>query len=229
MRSLQEIGFLCFFLLFMLPAPAMAYLSDGSDGLFNPVNSMLLDIPEDGVFNFTSIFIDSEATVTFRPIATNAPIYLLATEDIIINGTIDVSDFFNGDGGHLVFSTPGVFQLGGAILANGNPNGGHAGTITIESATMVSLEDGSYISVVGDTDVSPVTGPNSGSVTLVGSGGDITIGSTFEGPTFDGVLDGGFAIGSGEIKLNSVPVPSTIFLLASGMTGLAGLRRRQIG
>lgn len=225
MPFLQRRLVFCLIFLIVLPGQALAYVSNGSDGIFSPESSMLLGLPEDGIFNSTSIFIASDVTITFNPNATNAPIFLLATEDIIIDGSIDISDFFNGIGGNLVISTPGTVQISGSILANGNPNGGSGGSITIESGTMVSIDDNAYVSAVGSEIAGTVL--NNVSVTLTaGSYGNLAIYSTYESLTFDGVLGGGISLGSSDIELNPLPVPSTIVLLALGLTGLVGLARR---
>lgn len=226
MFFLQKKIVFCLVFLIVLPGQALAYISNGSDGSFNPASNMSLELPEDGIFNFKSIFIDSDVAISFTPNVTNSPIYLLATEDIIINGNLNISDFVNGIGGNLVISTPGEIQINGSILANGNPDGGYGGTIKIDSGTMVELGDNSHISVVG-SEVSGIVS-NIGSVTLIGGSYDnLTIDSTYEELTFEGVLDGCISLESGDLELNPLPVPSTIVLLALGMAGLTGLARRQ--
>ncbi|MCG8552250.1 MAG: PEP-CTERM sorting domain-containing protein [Desulfobacterales bacterium] len=224
MLFLQRKLVFCLIFLIALPGQALAYVSNGSDGVFSPESSISLDLPEDGVFNFTSIFIDSDVAITFSPNGTNAPIFLLATEDIIIDGSLDISDFFNGNGGNIVISTPGIIKISGSMLANGNPDGGSGGNITIESGRMLSIDDNAYFSVVSEASGKV---SNYGSVTLTcGSYGNLIIDSTYESLTFDGVLGGGISLESSDLELNPLPVPSTIFLLTLGMTGLAGLGRR---
>ncbi len=230
MLFLQRKAIFCLVVLILLPVQAFpAMSSNGSDGEFNPESDMVLDLPEDGVFNFTSIFIDSDVAITFNPNVANTPVCLLATEDIIINGSINISNFFNGIGGDLVISTAGAIQIGGSILANGSPYGGYGGTITIQSGTIISLEDNSHISVVGGEATGAVS--NSGSVTLTSGLGNLAIDATYEGLTFDGVVNGGIYLGSGDhldLELvNPLPVPSTMALLAFGIIGLVGLARRQ--
>ena len=73
------------------PAMSFGYVSDGSDGPFYPTGNVTLDLPEDGVFNFTNITIDNGITVKFNRNAQNTPVFLLATEAVIINGTINIS------------------------------------------------------------------------------------------------------------------------------------------
>ena len=79
-------------LIFFRPsASALQYISDGSDGLFHPTSITTIDLAEDGTFNFTTIIIPSGVRVTFRQNAANTPVYLLATGDITIDGTVSVS------------------------------------------------------------------------------------------------------------------------------------------
>ncbi len=221
----RKLAFASFFLI-VLPGQARAYLSNGSDGAFNPGSSMSLDLPEDGVFNFHLYFLlilmwqsrSAQMAQMFR-------FFLLATEDIIIDGSLDISDFFNGNGGNIVISTSGTVQISGSISANGNPDDGSGGNITIESGTMVSIDDNAFVSVVGSGASGAVS--NNGSVTLTaGSYGNLAIDSTYESLTFDGVLAGGISLESSDLELNPLPVPSTIVLLTLGMTGLTGLARR---
>ncbi len=73
-----------------------AVISDGSDGAFVAVagsNVIDLTLPgrEDGVLNFTSITIPANATVSFKRNALNTPVFMAATGNINILGTINVS------------------------------------------------------------------------------------------------------------------------------------------
>lgn len=79
--------------------------STGTDGALNVTADQTLQIPADGVFNYTTIDITAGATLTFTKNALNTPIYLFATGDVTIEGTIDIS---GGDGG------PNTIGLGGA-------------------------------------------------------------------------------------------------------------------
>ncbi len=64
--------------------------STGADGAFEPTTNTELQLPPDGVFNFTTVNIPSGVTVTFKKNTSNTPVYMLATGDVIIAGTIDV-------------------------------------------------------------------------------------------------------------------------------------------
>ena len=65
--------------------------STGADGPFNPAVNTELQLPPSGVFNFTSVNIPSGVKVTFRKNTTNTPVVILATGDVTIAGTIDLS------------------------------------------------------------------------------------------------------------------------------------------
>lgn len=95
--------------------------SDGSDGALLVETSTTLTAPEDGIFNFTSITINQGTTLTFDKNAANTPIYLLASEDVVISGIINV----NGQGSTATTSGaggPGGFD-GGSPASGGLPAG----------------------------------------------------------------------------------------------------------
>ena len=110
----------------------------GSNGSYGPMNitnaaNTKLQAPPDGIFNCTTVTISSNSTLTFNRNASNTPIYILATGDVMISGTIDVSgassSFSNGglagpggfDGG---FSSADILLPSGA---GGGPGGGNRG------------------------------------------------------------------------------------------------------
>lgn len=80
--------------------------SDGTDGALNvPANQgtvifdpretvrwgRVLDSDGDGVYNFTTITVGSGSTLRLGGDTVNAPVYWLASGDVIINGTVDLS------------------------------------------------------------------------------------------------------------------------------------------
>lgn len=92
-----------------------------------------IELPPDGVLNYTTITIEEGTTLTFKRNARNTPVYLLATGDVIIKGTIDVSGqpwswLVGGRGGPGGYDggNPGpVGMPGGSGLG---PGGGRPGT-----------------------------------------------------------------------------------------------------
>lgn len=100
-------------------APVTAHLqgtpfnsgSTGADGVFAPSANIVVQLPESGVFNYTTVNIPANVTVRFRKNARNTPVTILATGDVAINGIIDISGsasngIAGGEGG------PGGFRGG---------------------------------------------------------------------------------------------------------------------
>lgn len=69
--------------------------SDGSYGAIDVVEDTVLPLPEDGVFHATTVTIHEGATLSFTRNRHNTGVTILATGDIVVDGTIDVS---GGDG-----------------------------------------------------------------------------------------------------------------------------------
>jgi len=119
---------------------AMPVGSDGSDGAFRPTVSQTITLPDDGVFNFTTIDVPSGVTVRFRTNALNTPVFLLATGAVSIAGTIDVSA---GGVSLADLSNPALGYIRPATTETGGPGGGHGGiggigdTTCVASATQV--------------------------------------------------------------------------------------------
>lgn len=131
--------------------------STGVDGPFNPTQSQTMLLPESGVFNFTTVNIPAGVTIRFGRNSRNTPVTILATENVTIAGTIDISGsngvtvqggaggpggFNGGNGGPAVSSgqtAPGANGDGpgggggagstGSFNSVGNPGGGGFGTI----------------------------------------------------------------------------------------------------
>lgn len=124
----------------LLPMPALAFDSGstGADGAFNPAVNTQLELPPDGVFNFTSVHIPKAVTVTFKKNARNTPVYWLVSGDVLIEGTINLDATAGtatgsaGDGHLGDDSLPGEGGPGGF-------DGGRGGT-----ASGVSGEEGTY-------------------------------------------------------------------------------------
>ncbi|KAF0247656.1 MAG: hypothetical protein FD167_2943 [bacterium] len=110
--------------------------STGADGAFNPTTNQTITLPTNGVFNFTTITIPAGITITFTKNASNTPVTMLATGDVLIQGTINLAGqngqtsglggqgaaggFNGGNGG---FPAPGL--LNG--LNGSGPGGGEGG------------------------------------------------------------------------------------------------------
>lgn len=119
-------------LLWSTAAYAYTSGSTGADGPFSPTANTVVTLPSNGVLNYTTINIPSGVTVTFQKNAANTPVYLLATGNVTIDGTISVNGgnattTDTGKGG------PGGFDgaYGGGYLTTGGkglgPGGGNPG------------------------------------------------------------------------------------------------------
>ena len=102
--------------------------STGADGAFSPQVDTTLQLPEDGIFNFTTVNIPSGVVVRFEKNETNTPVVILATGDVEVAGQINVS------GSN---ATPSGASGGGNLGDDGIPgqggpggfDGGFGGTI----------------------------------------------------------------------------------------------------
>jgi hypothetical protein len=103
--------------------------STGSDGPFAPIVDTTLDLPIDGVLNFTTVTIPTGITVTFNKNVANTPVTLLASGDVTIDGTIDVSGGNSTAVGAAGDGNPGDDGLYG-IGGPGGFNGGRGGMPT---------------------------------------------------------------------------------------------------
>ncbi len=65
--------------------------STGALGAFEPEQDTVVPLPEHGVLHYTSVTIPEGVTVTFARNLHNTPVYMLASGDVSIAGTVDVS------------------------------------------------------------------------------------------------------------------------------------------
>jgi hypothetical protein len=124
--------------LFVLLSQGVAFAafnseSTGADGALVVSTSQQLQVPESGVFNFTTVTIEPGATLTFKKNEQNLPVTILASGDVVIAGTIslngqDANSILPGEGG------PGGFDggVGGVVRDKGKrgegPGGGVGGS-----------------------------------------------------------------------------------------------------
>ncbi|MET3930834.1 hypothetical protein ABIE51_002721 [Lysobacter sp. OAE881] len=64
--------------------------STGADGVFNPTVNTEVELPPSGILNYTTVNIPTGVTVKFKRNAANTPVYILASGDVTIAGTIDL-------------------------------------------------------------------------------------------------------------------------------------------
>lgn len=131
---------------FQFTTLAQTPFDSGSDGSFGDLivtNDTHLQMPPDGIFKCKTIDIQKGVTLTFAPNAANTAVYLLATGDVFIDGTIDVS---GGQGNGSLGGLPGP---GG--FAGGHPGFGlvKPGAGMGPGGGLGGLQDGSSLSGAG--------------------------------------------------------------------------------
>ena len=148
-------------LMLALASPALAQTfnsgSTGVDGAFSPSCAptpctVNVALPPSGVFNFTTINVAAGITVKFTPNADNTPVTALASGNVTIAGTIDVS---GGTGGGSLTGT------------NLSPNGGAPGPAGYAGGSGTNV----LISTTGGAGLGPGGGGGGTNNTNAGGGG----------------------------------------------------------
>jgi len=163
----------------------------GADGAFSPTTNTTLIVPDHGVFNFTTVTIPSGITVRFVRGTGNAPVTVLATGNVTVAGTIDVSGTNGGNaaGGTFLGSNAGLGGPGGFDGGNGangitstlggaglGPGGGGPGTGAGFATTgAVISATGTPGGPYGNAELLPLIGGSGG------GGGGALLGSTSAG------------------------------------------------
>jgi hypothetical protein len=130
--------------------------SNGSDGAFNPtVNTTInMSTHPTGIYQYSSVNIPTNVTVTFIPNANNTPVYWLVQNGVTINGVVSVSgQSVNGPLTQGGVGGPGGYRGGDGALGNspstagqgpgGGGAGGQHGTYNYGNAFLVPLLGGS--------------------------------------------------------------------------------------
>src|SRR6266550_5208462 len=166
----------------MASPAALAQFNSGStgvDGALNVTTNTTLDLPPNGIFNFTTINVASGATLTFNRNVFNTPVYLLATGDVVIAGDISVNAVGRLGG-------PGGFDGGFAAFANfpagdGQGPGGGKANISGGQYGVFAFGVQNSTNLYGNTLLSPLIGGSggagSGPVPGGGGGGAILVAS----------------------------------------------------
>jgi hypothetical protein len=148
--------------------------SDGSMGALSALNNpTTLQVPPDGKFKFTTVYVGPGVELRFLRNALNTPVYLLATGDIILDNssTIDVSAAFSAQGFAGGAGGPGGFDGGTPNGAGKGPGGGLPGTDDLSpggsgSGTYAHAETGSSTTnngaVYGSALLIPMVGGSGG-------------------------------------------------------------------
>lgn len=64
--------------------------STGADGALNPTVNTEIELPPSGILNYTTVNIPAGVTVKFKRNTANTPVFILASGDVTIAGTIDI-------------------------------------------------------------------------------------------------------------------------------------------
>ena len=67
--------------------------SNGSDGALNPATNTVINMADhpDGIYQYTSVNISNNVTVTFIPNVNNTPVVWLVQSNVVINGSVNIN------------------------------------------------------------------------------------------------------------------------------------------
>ena len=214
--------------------------SSGVDGAFSPTSDTTVQLPASGVLNYTTVNIPSGVTVRFTQ-SVKAPVVMLASGDVTIAGTIDVSGtssvntgpatllnqggiggpggYDGGQGGLLVNTAsgsgygPGGGGGGGSGLCGGWPQGGGGGGFSVVGSGSYCVAQYGYLA----NSRTGFGGPRYGSATLLplvgGSGGGGGAGSPLQN---GGPGSGGGGGGGALLLVSSSKITLSGSILAKG-------------
>jgi hypothetical protein len=181
--------FISFFLFMGNAYGAFVSGSTGVDGAFSPTANTALQVPSNGVFNFTTVNIPFNVTVTFKKNAANTPLHILATGNVTIAGAISVNgtdsvDSGGGKGGPGGFDGGNGGYVATASLPGGKgsgPGGGGGGSSTCAyggggsfgsaGTAYTGTNCGAAGSVYGNSELQPLTGGSGGGGAYAGNAG----------------------------------------------------------
>ena len=163
------------FFLFFASTALAATFNSGSTGALGNVTiatNTTIPLPANGMLNYSSLTVNSGATLTFSKNANNTPVYILATGNVTINGSINVSASsgsgtnggaggpggYSGGNGGLPYKAgePGRGPGGGGA---GNPNyGGGSGGFGTAGGNNTAIGGSTY----GSANLLPLIGGSGG-------------------------------------------------------------------
>ena len=132
--------------------------STGADGAFSPTTNQTIVVPESGIFNYTTVNIPSNVTITYARNSKNQPVTILASGNVTIAGTIIIDGKVansNGGGGQ---GGPGGFNggpggFGAETSFNGvtgdGPGGGTGAAATVNGVDVASGGGGGFSAAGG--------------------------------------------------------------------------------
>ena len=192
--------------------------STGADGPFAPTSDVTLTLPPDGVFHFTTVTIPAGVTVRFTRNTANTPVTLLATGDVTIAGTLDVSGTAGGD------------QLGsGTNLASnaglGGPGGFHGGTGSngiVSGTGGAGLGPGGAAGGAGSAGGGGAGFALAGSASSQGTGSGVAYGTAGLRPLIGGSGGGGGGTGFGRTAGGGGGGGGAVIIASSGTITVTG-------
>ena len=114
--------------------------STGAAGALTVTENTSITAPPDGVFHYTTVTVGQNVTLTILPNANNTPVYILATGDVTVNGTINAS---GATGNAVVGGRPGPGGFpGGNPGSDGSPAGDGGGPGAGLAGTAATSESG---------------------------------------------------------------------------------------
>lgn len=215
---------------------AVAVSFTGSDGVYAPASSSSLLPDDDGRFDFSAITVGSGVTVTADPAAYPNGLYMLASGDVDISGTLDAL------GVDLTIVTGGTFHLHPAGMTRAKTFRLVASEVVIDGALNATQGWGILILAApaagqdgrGDPGA-PLSRPAGGSV-LLSSANIPSLSLLSQIPTNDATI-GPVTFGNAIAPLLGpqmpivapmpVPLPASVGLLMPLLAAF-GLRRRRI-
>ncbi len=189
---------------------AYALTSTGADGAFTLNNALTLNASNNQTFNFTTFDLGTDGTLDFSGLTSQDSIFILATGDIHLDGTLNLYS-------RLTFQTTGKIFVSGTFNIGSN--------VFALNGTQITFSAGSVLNFSGNENTSNnnQNPPNSAGVCVSISGFNC------DKPPVTGNVeakDGGLQINpGGSISLTGqVPEPSSYALLLAGIS-LLMLRR----
>jgi len=151
---------------------------DGTNWTFHSGKTQVFDLSANaaGIYNFTTITVPAGVTVRFTRNAGNTPVRWLASGDVVINGSVDVSGEFGNSAlppGIPARGGPGGFDggLGGIEFSASasfvgspgqGPGGGNPGTAQQTNPNLRDGKQGEFKDVYGNAFLQPLTGGSGG-------------------------------------------------------------------
>jgi hypothetical protein len=226
---LSVVTFVMLLPLMSLTAKAQAFSSGstGADGSLNCPSNCNVQVPDSGVFNYTTINVAAGSTLQFRANLRNTPVIILAQGAVTIAGAIILSASSAGLSGGNQSPGPGGFYGGSPNQVGFGPGGGQLSSIAnahgkwIGPLSLVPIIGGS-----GGAGFSGLIGGGGGGGIVIASTTSISATGTIDARGFPGQSSSSCGSG-GAVRLvaNAVSVSGTIQANTSCSGGNNGVIR----